>query len=192
MYGLRSSPKAWLCETEVRTQRLHQCNSRLLHHGLRGRPVGTWSQDYCRLHLRGHPEAGTAQARWLPQFRGRNIERFGNCCTLHRQHDQGDWNDQLQHGDRFRNRHKPTIEDEALLDHEQHTSMVSIHKTRHCLRNKRTSARPHSTYRTFTKESQAPTTLLARHQTLQVHHRTNNNRKGKHQQHPGSRRSCRR
>ena len=28
--------------------------------------------------------------------------------------------------------------------------MVSIHKTRHRLRNKRTSARPHSTYRTFT------------------------------------------
>ena len=69
--------------------------------------------------------------------------------------------------------------------------MAGIHTTRHCILHQRTSTRPHSTYRTFTKESQTFTTLLARHQALQIHHRTNNNTQSKHQQHPGSRRSCR-
>ena len=43
--------------------------------------------------------------------------------------------------------------------------MVSIHTTRHCILYKRTSTRPHSTYRTFTKESQTFTTLLVLHGT---------------------------
>ena len=46
--------------------------------------------------------------------------------------------------------------------------MVSTHTTRHRIRNKRTSTRPHSPYRTFTQESQTLNTLLARHQTLQI------------------------
>ena len=52
---------------------------------------------------------------------------------------------------------------------------LSYTRPEYCILHKRTSPRPHSTYRTFTKESQTSTTLLARHQALQIHHRTNSN-----------------
>ena len=49
----------------------------------------------------GHLEPGQPQ-----QFLGRNIDHFGNYCNLllHRQHDRGVWNDQLQHSDHSKNR----------------------------------------------------------------------------------------
>ena len=46
----------------------------------------------------GYLEPGKPQ-----QFLGRNIDHFGN-GLLHRQHDRGVWNDQLQHRDHSRNR----------------------------------------------------------------------------------------
>ena len=87
--------------------------------------------------------------------------------------------------------YKPTIEDEALLNHEQHKRYRRVVGSLQWLAYTRPDicARPHSAY--ITKESQAPTTLPAQHQALQIHHRSNNNTKSKIQQHPGSRRSCR-
>ena len=143
----------------------------------------------------GYLEPGKPQ-----QFLGRNIDHFGNYCNLGL---KDSYIDNMIEESGMTNcntvttpgiaHYRPTIEDEAQKVQKDcwQTSMVSIHTTRHRIRYKRTSTRPHSTHRTFTKESQTFTTLFARHQTIQIHHRTNNNTQSKHQQHPGSRRSCR-
>ena len=72
-------------------------------------------EDYCRLHLRGHPEAGASLANHRGSF-GETLEDsyinsineetgMNNCNTVTAPEIA---------------RRKPTIEDEALLDHEQH------------------------------------------------------------------------
>ena len=225
MYGLRSSPKAWQdylaevlqklsfvrlkSEPNVYTNATRDCYimvyvDDLLALGDKTAVDSTFEAVQKQVLLKhiGYLEPGKPQ-----QFLGRNIDHFGNYCNLGLKDSYID-NMIEESGTNNCNsvntpgiaHYKPTIEDEALLDHEQHKryrrivgklQWVSIHTTRHCILHKSTSTRPHSTYRTFTKESQTSTTLLARHQALQIHHRTNNNTQSKHQQHPGSRRSCR-
>ena len=216
MYGLRSSPKAWQdylaevlqklsfvrlkSEPNVYTNATRDCyimvyadDLLVLGDKTTVDPTFEAIQKQVLLKHIGYLEPGKPQ-----QFLGRNIDHFGNYCNLGLKES---YIDNMIEESGMNNcnsvntpgiaHYKPTIEDEAQKDCWQ-TSMVSIHTARHCILHKRTSTRPHSTYRTFTKESQTSTTLLARHQALQIHHRTNNNTQSKHQQHPGSRRSCRR
>ena len=69
MYELRSSPKAWqdyLAEVLQKLNFVRLKKSEPSVYTLQLATVGTWRQDYCRLHLRGH-SAGTTQAHWLPR-----------------------------------------------------------------------------------------------------------------------------
>ena len=93
--------------------------------------------------------------------------------------------------------YKPTIGDEALLENEQHKRCRRIVGKLQWL----AYTRPDIAYSTkLARDLTAPTALSQKrvkhllrylHQALQIHHRTNNNTQSKHQQHPGSRRSCR-
>ena len=88
-------------------------------------------------------------------------------------------------------RYKPTLEDEALRDHEQHKRYRRIVGKLQWLAYTRPDI-AHSTKElargltAATELSQKRvnhlllTTLLARHQALQIHHRTNNNTQSKH------------
>ena len=84
-------------------------------------------------HFRGRPEAGPTQAHRLPRTwrtttiswkKHRPLWQLLQPWTkglLHRQHDQGVWNDQLQHSDHSRNRPlQANNRGSTLLDHEQH------------------------------------------------------------------------
>ena len=87
--------------------------------------------------------------------------------------------------------YKPTVEDEALLDHEQHKRYRRIVGKLQWLAYTRPDIADST--KELARDLTAPTeftTRIARHQALQIHHRTNNNTQSKHQQHPGSRRSC--
>ena len=213
MCGLRSSPKAW-------QDNLAEVLQRLSFVRLKSEPnVYTNAARDCYItaaesifeaiqkqgllkHI-GHPEPGKPQ-----QLLGRNIERFGNYCALGLQRSCIN-NMTEETGMTNCNRvtvpgiahYKPTTEDEARLGHEQRKRYGQIAGKLQRL----ACTRPDIFY--ATKElardliaptelpqktvKQAPTTLPSRRQTLQVHHRTDNNTKSKHQQRPGSPRSCR-
>ena len=145
----------------------------------------------------GYPEPGKPQ-----QFLGRNIDHFGNYCNLGLKDSYID-NMIEEFGMTNCNtvtapgiaHYKPTIEDEAL-DHEQHKRYRRIVGKLQWV----AYTRPDIAYSTkeLARDLTAPTELsqkslkhLLRRQALQIHHRTNNNTQSKHQQHPGSRRSCR-
>ena len=125
MCGLRSSPAAWqdyLAEvlqklSFVRPQsepNVHTNAPRDCYIMVYVDDVGTWRQDYCRLHLRGHPEAGATQGK-PQQFLRRNIEQFSNSPALldpyinNMSEETGVTTPGTTH-------YKPTIEDEARLD----------------------------------------------------------------------------
>ena len=126
MYGLRSSPKAWQdylaevlqklsfvrlkSEPNVYTNATRDCYIMVYVDDL-----GTWSQDYRQLHLRGHSEAGPTQAHRLPRIWQTTTISWKNYRPLwqllqswtkglpHRQHDRGVWNEQLQLSEHSRN-----------------------------------------------------------------------------------------
>ena len=127
MYGLRSSPKAWQdylaevlqklsfvrlkSEPNVYTNATRDCYimvyvDDLLVLGNKTTVDSTFEAIQKQVLLKhiGYLEPGKPQ-----QFLGRNIDHFGNYCNLglkgllHRQHDRGVWNEQLQLSEHSRN-----------------------------------------------------------------------------------------